>query len=108
MVKIERRKAPRAIKRLEVKFQTGVENTAITSNLSEIGMFIRTNRGVAPGSILNIKLNLPNSQELFLAGKVARSMRSISGLTGETKSGIGIQLINPSHDYINYVQSILN
>lgn len=108
MVKIERRKALRTIKRLEVKFQTGVENTAITSNLSEIGMFIRTNRGVAPGSVLNIKLNLPNSQELFLTGTVVRSMRSMSGLIGETKSGIGIQLINPSHNYIDYVQSILN
>ncbi len=108
MTMTEKRKAKRAIKRLEVKFQTAVENTAITSNLSEIGIFIRTNRGVAPGNVLSIKLNLPNLQELFLMGKVVRSMRSVSGLSGEAKSGMGIQLISPPHDYIKYVQSLLN
>lgn len=103
---MERRKSERVVKRLEVKFQTAVENTAITNDLSETGMFINTNKGVPPGSILNIKLNLPNSQELFLTGKVVRSMRSTSGLIGEMKSGMGIQLINPPENYIDYIQSI--
>ncbi|MBI4687731.1 MAG: PilZ domain-containing protein [Nitrospirae bacterium] len=104
---MERRKTNRIIKRLEVKFHTGIEKTAITSDLSEAGMFIRTNQGVAPGSIISIKLCLSNSQEIFLSGKVIRSMRTMSGLIGETKSGMGIELVNPPPNYTDYVQSIL-
>ena len=103
---MEKRNSPRVIKRLEVKFHTGIENTAITSDLSETGLFIRTNRGSVPGSAIDLKLNLPNSRELFLAGKVIRSMKSMAGLTGNSESGMGIQLINPPHDYLNYIHSI--
>ncbi len=105
---MQKREKERIIKRLEVKFQTSVENTAITSNLSESGMFIRTKRGINPGSIIDIKLNLLGSKELFLTGKVIRSKASFPGLLGESKSGIGVSLINPSADYINYVQSLFN
>lgn len=105
---MEKRQATRIVKRLEVKYQIEVENTAITSDLSEIGIFIRTNRGIEPGSVINIKLNLPNAQELFLEGKVVRSRKILPGLVGESKSGMGIQLINPPDNYINYVHSLLN
>ena len=105
---MEKRKATRVFKRLEVKFITSSENTAITSNLSETGIFISTRRDVIPGSFLNIKLNLPNAQSLALKGKVVRKMNSRSGLTGEAESGMAIQLISPSHDYIDYVHSLLN
>jgi Tfp pilus assembly protein PilZ len=103
---MEKRCENRIIKRLEVKFQTEVENTAITSDLSESGLFIRTNRGISPGTVINLKLNLPNAQELALIGKVIRSMKSMPGLIGESKSGMGIHLINPPESYISYVQSI--
>ncbi len=103
----EKRIVPRVIKRLEVKFHTTVENTAITNNLSEVGMFIRTNRGASPGSIVNIKLNLPNARELSLTGRVVRCMRSMPGLLGDIKSGMGVQLISPPQDYVKYVHSII-
>lgn len=111
---MEKRQSPRAVKRLEVKFHTSAENTAITSDLSETGMFIRTSRGVTPGSILNLRLNLPNlsaqqkaeQQEIFLTGKVVRSMKSVPGLVGVSKSGMGIQLISPSDEYREYVRSL--
>jgi len=105
---MERRGAQRAIKRLEVRFHTNTDNTAITSDLSEIGLFITTNRRVSPGTVIDLKLNLPNAQELALVGKVARSVKSMPGLVGESKSGMGIQLINPPQSYIDYVQSIRN
>ena len=105
---MEKRSGDRVIKRLEVKFQVNasVENTAITSDLSESGLFVRTNRGINHGDVINLKLNLPNAQELALVGKVVRSMKSVPGLVGESKSGIGIHLINPPDSYINYVHSI--
>lgn len=103
----EKRVAERIFKRLEVQFSTVVENTAITSNISETGMFIRTNRGLAEGSTLNIKLNLPDSKELEVKGKVVRSSKTIPGLLGNSKSGMGIHLISPPAEYVGYVQSLL-
>ena len=103
----EKRIAERIFKRIEVQFQAVEENTAITSNISETGMFIRTNRGLAEGNIVSIKLNLPNSKELEVKGKVVRSLKTISGLMGHSKSGMGIHLISPPAEYIDYVQSLL-
>ncbi len=103
---MEKRKSPRLIKRLEIKFQTETENTAITSDLSETGIFVTTNKGIESGNVLNLKLNLPNSQELFLSGKVVRNIKSAPALVGNSKSGMGIQLVDPPLDYLNYVQSI--
>ncbi len=105
---MEKRGKDRITKRLEVKFHTDVENTAITSNLSESGIFIRTKRAIRPGSILDIKLNLPNPSALLLKGKVVRCMSSVSGPAGETKSGIGVQLISPPPEYISYINSLHN
>ena len=104
---MEKRKSRRVIKRLEVAFNTAVENTAITSDLSESGIFIRTNRGVMPGNILNMKLILPKLREFFLTGKVVRSLKSAPGLVGHSKSGMGIQLISPSNDYKDYIRVLL-
>lgn len=103
----EKRIAERIFKRLEVQFSTMVENTAITSNISKTGLFIRTNRGLAEGSTLNIKLNLPDSKELEVKGKVVRSSKTIPGLMGQSKSGMGIHLISPPVEYVDYVQSLL-
>jgi len=103
----DKRKAVRIVKRLEVKFHTAGENTAITCDLSENGLFIRTNKGVDAGNVINIKLHLPNMQELFLTGRVVRSIKD-SAITGGSKNGMGIQLINPPQDYINYVHSLLD
>ncbi len=105
-VGIEKRSADRIIKRLEVQYETEVENTAITSNISETGLFIRTNRIVALGAILRIKLNLPNLQEFSLRGRVMRSKHTAPGLVGEAKSGLGIQLIEPPQDYIDYIRTL--
>ncbi|GBE04925.1 MAG TPA: hypothetical protein ENG80_00220 [Nitrospirae bacterium] len=104
----EKRVSERVFKRLEVQFRTIVENTAITSNLSESGLFIRTKRGIPMGSILDIKLNLPGLKEIHLTGKVVRSMKTVAGLLGESKSGMGVHLIDPPADYTDYVQSLIS
>jgi len=104
---MERRKSPRINKRLEIKFQTVTEYTAITNDLSETGLFIRTNKAISTGSIVDLKLNLPNSQELFLTGKIIRSIKALPGIFNPLKSsGLGVQLINPPASYISYLNSI--
>ncbi|MBI4698226.1 MAG: PilZ domain-containing protein [Nitrospirae bacterium] len=103
---MDKRKSSRISKKLEVRYQSEVENTAITSDLSEAGIFIKTNKGMDTGNLINLRLNLPNSQELFLRGHVVRNTKSLPISNGNSNNGMGIQLIDPPKDYVVYVQSI--
>jgi len=104
---MEKRKSLRINKKLEVRFQTLTEYTAITNDISETGLFIKTNMAIKPGSIINLKLNLPDAQELFLAGKIIRSIKAPPGIFSPVKSsGVGVELIDPPKSYINYLNSL--
>jgi len=103
----EKRKAVRVARRLEVKFNAAAENTAITSDLSENGMFIATCRGIEPGSTIDIKMNLPSSEALFITGTVVRNIKTVSGPDASKQKGMGVELITPPPDYIDYIHSLL-
>ena len=103
----EKRKAKRISKRLEVKFHSTSENTAITDDLSENGLFITTSKGMEAGNSIDIKLHLPNSEELYIKGRIIRNTKAAPGNSNGVKVGMGIELINPPSDFINYVQSII-
>ena len=62
----EKRRSPRVMKRLEVSFIPNGERTAITSNISETGLFIRTQRGVDEGGMLDLRIKPPNTADLLL------------------------------------------
>lgn len=99
------RQHERFTRRLETKFSSGdLSFTGISSNLSEGGLFIRTQRGFAPGTIIAIELALPDGKISFLKGRVKRSIRtSIS--THQSKNGMGVELIEKDAAYINFIKS---
>ncbi|RJQ22801.1 MAG: hypothetical protein C4560_01795 [Nitrospiraceae bacterium] len=103
----EKRKDVRVAKRLEVKFHSTSENTAITSDLSENGLFITTCKGVDPGNTIDIRLHLPNSDALCISGKVVRNIKASQDVNGESRKGMGIEIINPPGDFINFIGSLL-
>lgn len=94
---------PRFTKRLEVRFGSGVLNfTGILSNLSESGLFIRTNRGFAPETMIDIELVMPDGKISFLKGLVKWAVKTpISTL----KNGMGIELIKKDAAYMDFVKS---
>ena len=104
----EKRRAVRVEKRLEIKFNSPVENTAITNDLSENGMFITTCKGLDPGNTIDIRLNLPNAEPLSMKGKVIRNIKKTgpSGNSGK-QNGMGVEIITPPHNYVSYIQSLL-
>ncbi len=108
MIFSERRRLTRVVKRLEIKFHAAEERTAITSNISETGLFISTRRGLDAGIMLHIKIKLPNAADISLEGNVVRTFNPVPGIVEVVKSGMGIQLLNPSKGYLNYVQTLLN
>jgi Tfp pilus assembly protein PilZ len=104
----DKRSAERVDKRIEVQYGTELENTAITQNLSTGGMFINTNRRFTSGSVMNLKLKLPGLKVFSMKGKVIRCSYSSPGLVSEATSGIGVQLIDPPADFLEYIRSLVH
>jgi hypothetical protein len=93
---------PRFTKRLEARFRSGVMSFAgISSNLSESGLFIRTNRGFAPDTIIDIELVMPDGKTSSLKGLVRRTIKTPLS----SKSGMGVELIEKDAAYINFLKS---
>ena len=98
--KIQR--APRFTKRLEVKFSAGGDTyKGRLSNLSQGGLFIRTNRGFSPGTTIDIELVLPDGTISFLKGIVRWAEKTHLAI----KNGMGIELIEKDAVYINFIKS---
>ncbi len=103
----EKRRAVRVEKRLEIKFNSPVENTAITNDLSANGMFITTCKGVDPGNTIDIRLNLPNAEPLSMKGMVIRNIKAGPSSNSGKQNGMGVEIIAPPQNYISYIQSLL-
>ncbi len=96
---------PRFTKRLEVRFTSGgLSFTGILSNLSESGLFIRTNRGFAPGTVIDIELVMPDGRKSRLKANVVRTIKTpLSSL----KNGMGVELIEKDETYIDFLRSFV-
>ena len=100
---MDKRKNPRFTKRLEARFVADGERfVAITSNLSEDGLFIRTKRGFAPGSTLDIELMMPDGKVSHLKGIVKRTIKVPLSI----KNGMGVSLLEKDETYIRYLESL--
>ena len=94
---------PRFTKRLEARFRSGVMSfTGISSNLSESGLFIRTNRGFAPDTIIDIELVMPDGKTSSLKGLVRRAIKTPMSTL---KNGMGVELLEKDAAYINFLKS---
>jgi hypothetical protein len=99
----EYQRHPRFTKRLEVRFSSGgMSFTGISSNLSESGLFIRTNRGFAPDTAIDIELVMPDGKTSSLKGLVRRTVKTPMSTL---KNGMGVELIEKDAAYINFLKS---
>jgi len=104
---VDKRKYPRFIKRLTAKFSIDDKKrfTGILSDLSESGLFIRTNRGLAVDSPVDIELLLPNNKVSFLKGIVRRTLRTpISSM----KNGMGIEILEKDAAFTDFVRFVID
>jgi hypothetical protein len=96
---------PRFTRRLEVTFISGgLSYKGILSNLSANGLFIRTNRGFAPGTEVEIQLMMPGDKISSLKGIVRRTVKAP---VTPAKNGMGIELITRDEAYVNLVMTSL-
>jgi hypothetical protein len=95
---------PRFTKRLEVTFSSGgLSFRGILSNISSSGIFIRTNRGFTPDTIVDIEVVMPDNKISLLKGVVKRTIKTpLSSM----KNGMGVELMEKDPIFEIFVQSI--
>lgn len=100
---LRRRLCHRYTKRLEVTFTAGDQKyRGISSDLSAGGLFIRTQNGFKPGTIIDITLYLPDNKTCPLTGIVRRTVKTPLSLA---KSGMGIELIERDPLYLDFIRT---
>ncbi len=91
----------RFTKRLEVSFSAGgMSFKGILSNLSATGLFIRTNRGFAPGTVVDIQLILPDNRISSLRGIVKRTIKVP---VTPARNGMGVELVARDEAFLDFV-----
>ena len=103
--KMDKRKHPRFVKRLETRIVSDhISLWSISSDLSKSGLFIRTNRGLNIDTIIDIKLSLPDNRIALLKGIVRRTTRTgVSSM----KNGMGVEIIEKDQTFIDFVNSVI-
>ena len=99
---MSKREHKRHTRRLETVFKAGSETfRGITSDISDIGMFIRTRYGLMPGSIIDIEIYLPDGKIAKLKGEVRRSIKTpISTF----RNGMGIKIIENDANFMKLLE----
>ena len=101
----EQRKHPRFMKRLAIKFSVNHKIfMGMSGNLSDCGIFIKTNRNFAIDSPLDIELLLPGKQTAFLKGIIKRTAKAD---LSSVNNGIGIQIIENDKAFMDFVKTIM-
>jgi hypothetical protein len=75
----------------------------ILSNISANGLFIRTNRGFTPDTIVDIEVVMPDNRISLLRGIVKRTTKTT---LSSVKNGMGVELMEQDAIFENFIQSM--
>ncbi len=101
---MEKRRVSRTIKRLEINFSSGdLSYTGISSNMSELGIFVRTKQSFNPGTKLELKIYLPTGKALIIHGIVKWALKTN---LPHLKNGMGIDILDASREYKDFLKSL--
>lgn len=101
---MRRRQCQRFTKRFESTFSSdGLSYRGISSDLSAGGLFIRTQNGFMPGTIIDIAIYLPDNKLSSIKGIVRRTIKI--PLT-TAKNGMGVELIERDSKYLDILKDI--
>ena len=100
---MRRRLCQRFTKRLEVTFTSaGSKYRGISSDLSGGGLFIRTQNGLTPGTIIDIEVFLPDDKRGHLKGIVRRTIKTPLSMV---KNGMGVELIERDPAFLEFLRN---
>ena len=89
----DKRTSKRKRKRLKLRF--GIDDytyLAFTDEVSETGMFIRTPKVFAPGTMIKILLFIQDESEIHLEGRIMWAKRIPPQIIRSYKGGMGIRI----------------
>ncbi len=102
---MSKRQHKRYTKRLETEFSTGgMTCRGISSDLSVLGLFIRTQHGFVPDSEISIRLYLPDGRVSNLKGIVRRTVKTHISFI---KNGMGVAIISSDSSYRDFIHTEL-
>lgn len=101
---MERRVCERLFAELQTRILYGdIIYTGTVTNLSEEGMFIRTRAHFPENTVFDVVVR-QNGQTLKITVEVKRTAKPFAYNIGNQEHGIGVTLINPPHDYLEFVE----
>jgi Tfp pilus assembly protein PilZ len=101
----DNRDTGRAKKRLMVRYGVDkADRTGFTKNLSETGLYIKTNNVLKPGSTIQIELQFPE-RKFGMWARVVWAKKVPPQLAHVLECGMGICFIDPSPEWIEYFRS---
>ncbi|HXX57623.1 MAG TPA: PilZ domain-containing protein [Thermodesulfovibrionales bacterium] len=104
----DKRRQERVKKRCAIEFVVdGKTHIGITGDFSLSGIFIRTPNHFAPGTILDMSLQLPDGSVSKIKGTVARILKSSDDRKSLREEGIGIEITEEDPHYRHFCLSLL-
>lgn len=99
----KKRAYKRLKKRIESEFSFGGRVfKGISSNISERGLFLKTSKGLAENSHIEITLDLPGGNKALVKGVVRSAWRTDSPLV---KNGMGIEVLEYDSNYYEFLKA---
>lgn len=99
----DRRRHKRHTKRLRTVFTYGANTfLGFSSDLSSAGLFIKTQRGLRPGTVLAMEITLPDESVSKLKGRVIRTIKTSESAI---KNGMGVEIIEADEGYMRFLDS---
>lgn len=98
------RKHERFIKRLEVECSASDQSSrGISSNFSLGGLFMRSNRPFAPGTLVDLLIHLPDGTVSKAKGVVKMAQKTP---LASMKNGMGIEITENDSNYVAFIRSL--
>jgi len=98
----EKRTSPRIPSRLPVRYgYVTVDRSAIAENISEGGLYIRTNQVLPVGSQISMEIEFPE-RTVVQTGEVLWAIRVPEHLAQAMDCGMGIRFIDTVPDWIEF------
>jgi hypothetical protein len=101
----DKRELGRAKKRVMVRY--GLEKpdrTGFTKNVSETGLYIKTNNVLKPGLTIQIELHFPD-RKFSMWARVVWAKKVPPQLAHVLECGMGICFIDPSPEWVEYFRA---
>jgi len=101
----DKRELGRAKRRVMVRY--GLEKpdrTGFTKNVSETGLYIKTNNVLKPGLTIQIELHLPD-RKFSMWARVVWAKKVPPQLAHVLECGMGICFIDPSPEWVEYFRT---